>query len=119
MKRHNATKVHTSLDHNAITTVLGTRVVADDLRQHRQNTTKAQGMEEPEGPGPPLGHMTTKTMKKRLEHRALLAEFAPHQYPKVSNYPMISKNTMDPRSHHHGSQIICKESKYLEGQRRQ
>jgi hypothetical protein len=30
-------------------------------------------------------------MKKRWAHRALLAEFAPHQYPKVSNYPMISK----------------------------
>jgi hypothetical protein len=31
--------------------------------------------------------MTTRMMKKRWEHHALLAEFAPHQYPKVSNYP--------------------------------
>jgi hypothetical protein len=62
--------------------------------------------------------MTTKTMKKRWEHRALLEEFAPHQYPKVSNYLMISKNTMDPRSHNHGSQIIYRQSEYLEDQRR-
>jgi hypothetical protein len=90
MKRHIATKVRTSLDHHAVTTVLGTGVVADDRGHHRQNTTKAQSMEEPEDPGLPLRHMTTRTMKKRWEHRALLAEFAPHQYLKVSNYPMIS-----------------------------
>jgi hypothetical protein len=30
---------------------------------------------------------------------------------------MISKNTTDPRSHHHGSQIIYRQSEYLEGQR--
>jgi hypothetical protein len=65
MKRHTAVKVHTSLDHHAVTTVLGTGVVADDLGQYLQNTTKAEGMEEPEGPGPPPGHMTTKTTKKR------------------------------------------------------
>jgi hypothetical protein len=76
-------------------------------------------MEKPEGPGLPLGHMIAKTMKKRWAHRALLAEFAPHQYPKVSNYPMISKNTTDPRNHHHGSQIIYRQSEYLEDQRRQ
>jgi hypothetical protein len=102
MKRHTATKVHTSLHHHAITTVLSIGVVADYLGQHRQNTTKAQGMEEPEGPGPPLGHMTMKTMKKRWEHRALLAESAPYQYPKASNYPMISKNMMDVISQHLG-----------------
>jgi hypothetical protein len=98
--------IRTILDHHAITTVLGTRVIADDLGHHRQNIMKAQGMEEPDGPRLPLRHMTTKTIKKRWAHRALLVEFAPHQYPKVSNYPMISKNTTDPRSHHHGSQII-------------
>jgi hypothetical protein len=38
--------------------------------------------------------------------------------PKVSNYPMISKNMMDPRSRHHGSQIICRQSEYLEDQRK-
>jgi hypothetical protein len=119
MKRHTATKVHTSLDHHAVTIVLGTGVVANDLGQYRQNTTKAQVMEEPEGPGLPPGHMTTTMMRKRWAHRALLAEFAPHQYPKVSNYPMISKNMMDPRSHHHGSRIIYRQSEYLEDQRKQ
>jgi hypothetical protein len=52
MKRHTATKVYTSLDHHAVTAVLGTEVVADDLGQYRQDTTKTQGKEEPEGPGP-------------------------------------------------------------------
>jgi hypothetical protein len=106
-------------NHHAVTTVLGTGVVADDLGQHRQNTTKSQGMEEPEGLGLPLEHMTTKTMKNRWAHHALLAEFAPHQYPKVSNYPMISKNMMDPMSHHHGSKIIYRQSEYSEDQRKQ
>jgi hypothetical protein len=110
MKRHIATKVCTSLDYHAVTTVLDTGVVANDLGHRRQNTTKAQGVEEPEDPGLPLRHMTTKTMKKRWEHRDLLIEFAPHQYPKVSNYPMINKNMMDSRSHNHGSQIICRQS---------
>jgi hypothetical protein len=59
-------------------------------------------MEEPKDPGLPLRHMTMKMIKKRWEHRALLAKFAPHQYPKVSNYPMISKITMDLRSRNHG-----------------
>jgi hypothetical protein len=112
MKRHTA-KVHTSLDHHAVTIVLGTGVVADDLEQYRQNTTEAQGVEEPKGPGLPPGHMTLKTMKKIWAHRALLAEFAPHQYPKVTNYPMISKNMTDLRSHHHGSRIIYRQSEYL------
>jgi hypothetical protein len=110
---------HTSLDHHAVTTVLGIGVVADDLGQYRQSTTKAQGMEEPEDPGLPPGHMTTTTTRKRWAHRALLAEFALHQYPKVSKYPMISKNMTDPRNHHHGSQIIYRPSEYLDGQRRQ
>jgi hypothetical protein len=119
MKRHTATKVHTSLDHHAVTTVLDTGVVADDLGQYRQNTTKAQGMEEPKGPGLPPGHMTMKMTKKRWAHHALLTEFAPHQYPKVSNYPTISKNTTDPRSHHHDFQIIYRQSEYFEDQRKQ
>jgi hypothetical protein len=79
MKKHITTKVHASLDHHAITTVLGTGVVVDDLGQYLQNTTKAQGMEEPKGPGLPPGHMTMKMMKKRWAHRALLVEFAQHQ----------------------------------------
>jgi hypothetical protein len=104
MKRHITTKVRISLDHHAVTTVLGAGLVVDDLG----HTMKAQSMEEHEYPGPLLRHTT----KKRWEHRALLAEFAPHQYPNFSNYPMISKSTMDLRSHNHGSQIICKQSKY-------
>jgi hypothetical protein len=52
-------------------------------------------MEEPEDPELPPKHMTTKTMERRWGHRALLIGFAPRQYPRVSNYPMISKNMMD------------------------
>jgi hypothetical protein len=102
MKRHIATKVCTSLDHHAITTVLGTRVVVDDLGHLRQGTTKARGTEEPEDPILPPRHMTTKATKKRWKHYALLIEFAPRLYPKDSNYPMISRNMMDLRSHSHG-----------------
>jgi hypothetical protein len=69
-------------------------------------------MEEPEDPGLPPGHMITKMMKKRWEHRALLAEFAQHRYPKDLNYPMINKNTTDLRSHSNGSQITYRQSKY-------
>jgi hypothetical protein len=49
-----------------------------------------------------------KTTKRRWEHHALLAEFAPRQYPRDSNYHMINKSMMDHRSHSHGSQIIFK-----------
>jgi hypothetical protein len=66
MKKHTATKAHTSLDHHAITTVLGTEVVADDRGQHRQNTTKAQGMEEPEGPEPLLGQYDYEDDEKEM-----------------------------------------------------
>jgi hypothetical protein len=118
MKRHTATKAHTSLDHHVVTKVLGIEVVVDNLGQYRQSTTKAQGMEEPKSPGLPPEHMTATTTRKRWAHHALLAEFALHQYPKVLNYPMISKNMTDPKSHHHGSQIIYKQSEYLEGQKK-
>jgi hypothetical protein len=47
--------------------------------------------------------------EKEMGHRALLTGFTPRQYPRVSNYPMINKNMMDPRSHSHGSQIIYKQ----------
>jgi hypothetical protein len=102
----------TNLGHRAVTTVLDTRVAVDDLGHHRQDTTKAQGTEEPKDPALPPRHTITKTTKNRWEHRTLLAEFAPHLYLKGSNYPMISRITMDLRSHSHGSQIICKQSKY-------
>jgi hypothetical protein len=51
-------------------------------------------MEEPKDPGLQAKHTTTKTTKRRWGHRALPTGFAPCQYQK--NYPMISKNTMDP-----------------------
>jgi hypothetical protein len=57
----------------------------EDLGHHHQSTTKAQGMEEPEDPGLLARHTITKTMKKRWEHHALLAEFAPHLCSKDSN----------------------------------
>jgi hypothetical protein len=112
MKRHIATKVCTSLDHHAVTTVLGTGVVADDPDHHLQDTTKAQGTEEPEDPALPPRHMITKTTKKRCEHHALLTEFALRLYPEDLNYPMTNRSTMDLRSQNHGSQIICKQSEY-------
>jgi hypothetical protein len=108
MRRHIITKERINLDHHAITAVLGAGVVADDLGHHHEDTTKAQSMEEPEGPELPPRHTTTKTTKKRWGHRALLIEFAPHQYPRVSNYPMTSKSMMDHRSRNRGSQIICR-----------
>jgi hypothetical protein len=66
------TKVRTNLDHRTVTSVLGTGVAVDDLGHHRQNTTKAQDMKEPEDPSLPLKNAITKTMKKRWEHNALI-----------------------------------------------
>jgi hypothetical protein len=53
-----------------------------------------------------------KMTKRRWELHALLAEFAALPYPKVSNYPMISRNMTYLRSHSHGPQIIYKQSEY-------
>jgi hypothetical protein len=50
-----------------------------------------------------------KDDEKEMGHRALLIGFAPRQYPRVSNYPMISKSMMDLRSHSHGSRIIYRQ----------
>jgi hypothetical protein len=36
-----------------------------------------------------------RTTKKRWAHYALSEGFAEHEYPKDSNYHMISKSTMD------------------------
>jgi hypothetical protein len=83
MRRHIAIKECTNPDHHAVTTVLGAKAVVNDLGHHHQDTTKAQGMEELEGPELPPRHTTTKTTKKRCERHALLIEFAPHQYPRV------------------------------------
>jgi hypothetical protein len=112
MKRHIVTNVCTSLDNHAVTTVLGTGVVANDLGHHRQGITKAQGTEEHKDPALPPRHMTMKITKKRWEHRALLTEFEPHLYPTGLNYPMTNRSTMDLRRHNHGSQIICRQSEY-------
>jgi hypothetical protein len=112
MRKHIAIKERINPDHRAATAVLGAGVVANDLGHHRQDTTKAQSMEEPEGSGLPSRHTTTNTTKKRWERRVLLIEFAPHKYPRVINYPMTSKSTMDPRSRNRGSQITCRQSKY-------
>jgi hypothetical protein len=81
-------------------------------RSSLPSTTKARDTEEPEHPILPPRHMITKTTKKRWEHRALLAEFAPRLYPKDSNYPMISRNMMDLRSRGRGSQTTYRQSKY-------
>jgi hypothetical protein len=90
-------------------TVLGTGVAVDDLEHHHQGDTKARSTEEPEDPSPQIRHTITKTTKRRWGHHALPIGFAPCQYPKVSNYLMISKNTTDLRSHSHGSWIMCKQ----------
>jgi hypothetical protein len=102
-------KVHTNPDYHAITTVLGAETGVDEPVHHHQNTTTAQRTEEPKDPSLPGKRMTTKTMKKRWEHHALLAEFATLPYPKDSNYPMISRNMTYLRSHCHGSQTIYKQ----------
>jgi hypothetical protein len=108
-EEHTAIKERINQGHHAVTTVLGTEVVAGDLEHHHQGNTKTRSMEEPEDPGLPPKHMTTKTMKRRWGHRALLIGFAPCQYLRVSNYLMINKNMMDLRSHSHGSRIIYKQ----------
>jgi hypothetical protein len=94
---------------SAVKTVLGTEAVVDDLEHHHQDDIKVRSMEEPKDPELPPKHMTTKTTKRIWGHRALLIGFAPRQYPRVSSYPMINKNTMDLRSHNHGSRIIYKQ----------
>jgi hypothetical protein len=99
-------KVHKNLGHHAVTIVLGTGAGVDDPGHCHQNDTIAQVTEEPKDPSL-IGKCTTmKMMKKRWEHHALLAEFVALPYPKDSNYPMISRNMTDLRSHSHGSQII-------------
>jgi hypothetical protein len=47
--------------------------------------------------------------EKEMGRHALLIGFVPRLYQRVSNYPMISKNMMDLRSHSHGSRIIYKQ----------
>jgi hypothetical protein len=93
--RHIATKVRTSLDHRTITIVLGTEVEVDDPGHYHQSTTKGQGTEETEDPSLLIRHTITKTMKKRWEHHALLAEFTPRPCPKDSNCPIYDQQKYD------------------------
>jgi hypothetical protein len=113
------TRRHTRQDHLAVTIVLGTEVVVDDLDRHHQNSMGAQSMEEPEDLDLQIESMAMKMMKKRWEHRALLAEFAPRQYPKDSNYLTTNKSTTGHKSHSHGSRITCKQYKYWEEPKKQ
>jgi hypothetical protein len=105
-------KGHTNPDHHTVTIVLGAGAGVDNPSHHHQSTTTTQGTKEPKDPSLPGRRMTTKTMKRRWELHALLVELAALPYPKDSNYPMISRNMTDLRSHSHGSQIIYKQSKY-------
>jgi hypothetical protein len=102
-------KALTNPDHHGITIVLGTEAGADDLGRHHQNITTVRGMKEPEDPSLPRKHTIMKTMKRRWARHALLVEFTTLPYLKDSNYPMISRNMTDLRSHSHGSQTICKQ----------
>jgi hypothetical protein len=97
------------IPNNAITIVLGAEAGVDDPGHYHQNTTTAQGTKEPEEPSLPGKCTTTKTTKKRWEHHVLLAEFTTLPYPNDSNYPMISRNMTDLRSHSHGSQSMYKQ----------
>jgi hypothetical protein len=58
-------KVHTNPGHHAVTTVLGAEAGVEDLGHYHQNTTTAQGTEEPEDPSLPGKRTTTKMTKKR------------------------------------------------------
>jgi hypothetical protein len=111
-RKHIATKVQINLDHRVVTIVLGVGAKVDDPGHHHQSTIKSRGTKEPEDPRLPIRRTTMKMTKKRWEHLALLAEFAALPCPKDSNYPMISRNTTDLRSHSHGFQITYKQSKY-------
>jgi hypothetical protein len=87
---------------------------SSDLDSHHQNN-----MEEPEDPDLQTKNVTMKMTKKRWGHRALPAGFAPHQYPRDSNYLTINKSMTDHRNHSHGSQTIYKQYKYWEEPKKQ
>jgi hypothetical protein len=57
--------------------------------------------------------------EKEMGHHALPAGFAPLQFPRDLNYPMISKNMTDHRNHNHGYQIIYRQYKYYEEPKKQ
>jgi hypothetical protein len=80
-----------------------------DLGHHHLDDTIVPRTKEPDDPELPTEHLTMKTMKRRWRRHALPVGFASHQYPKVSNYPMINKTMMDLTSHSHGFEIIYKQ----------
>jgi hypothetical protein len=108
-EEHIAIKERINQDHHAVTTVLGIEATTDDLGHHHLSDIKARSMEEPEDPGPPPKHTTTKMTKKRWGRHALPTGFTPCQYPRVSSYLMINKSTMDLRNPNPGSQITYKQ----------
>jgi hypothetical protein len=101
-------KVPINPDHNAVTTVLDAEAGVNDPGHHHQNVTTAHDMEEPKDLNLHNKRTITKTTKKRWERHALLTEFAEPPYLKVSNYPIINRNTTSPRSRNHGSQTTYK-----------
>jgi hypothetical protein len=113
-RKRTTIRKRTSQDHLAVTTVFGGEAAISDLDRHHQS-----GTEEPEDLDLQTKSVTMKTTKKRWEHRAFLAGFAPPQFPKGSSYLMISKSTTDHRNHNHGSQIIYKQYKYWEELKKQ
>jgi hypothetical protein len=106
---HVTTRELTNQDHHAVTTVLSIEAEVEDQDLHHQDTTTAHGMKEAKDLNLQSTHTTAKTMKRRWERHALLAEFAGALYPKDSSYPMISRNTTDLRNHDHGFQTIYKQ----------
>jgi hypothetical protein len=117
--RHITTRKHTSQGHLAVTIVLGTKGVVNNLDRHHQDTTGAQNMEEPKDLDLQIENTAMKTTKRRWEHHASPAGFALCQYPRGSNYLMINKSTMDHRNHSRGSQTIYKQYKYWEEPKKQ
>jgi hypothetical protein len=113
-RKHTTIRKRTSQDRLAVTTVLGAEAAISDLDCPHQSNT-----EEPKDLDLQMKNVTMKMTKKRWEHRALLAGFAPLQFPKGSSYLMISKSTTDHRNHNHGSQIIYKQYKYWEEPKKQ
>jgi hypothetical protein len=55
-----------------------------------------------------------KTMKKRWASYALPEEFTEREYPKDSNYHMISKSMMGHKNPDYGYQTTYKQYKYSE-----
>jgi hypothetical protein len=68
---HIAPKECISQDHHAVTIVLDTGAVVNDLEHHHQGDIKAQSTKEPQGPDLQTRSTTTKTTKKRWGHHAL------------------------------------------------